>query len=61
MLRRRRSPRTAVELILIPIIEPILSPLLVALAVGELPGGWALVGGTIVVAAVTARALVERR
>jgi len=52
---------TAVELILIPIIEPILSPLLVALAVGELPGPWALVGGGIVVGAVTARALVSRR
>lgn len=51
---------TAVELILIPIIEPILSPLLVALAVGELPGAWALVGGAIVVGAVTARALVSR-
>jgi len=51
---------TAVELILIPIIEPILSPLLVALAVGELPGAWALVGGAIVVGAVTARALVTR-
>jgi drug/metabolite transporter (DMT)-like permease len=52
---------TALEATLIPVIEPILSPVLVALAFGELPGRWAIVGGTIVVGAVTARALLGRR
>lgn len=46
---------TALEAMLIPVIEPILSPLWVALVVGELPGPWALVGGAIVIGAVTAR------
>jgi drug/metabolite transporter (DMT)-like permease len=43
------------------VIEPILSPIWVALAFGERPGPWALVGGAIVVGAVTARASVGRR
>ncbi len=46
---------TAIEVMLIPVIEPILSPLWVAIAFGEWPSGWALVGGTVVVAAVTLR------
>lgn len=52
---------TAIEVMLIPIIEPILSPLWVALAFGEWPGGWSLLGGAIVVGAVTMRGLVGRR
>lgn len=52
---------SALEAILIPVIEPILSPVWVALGVGELPGGWALLGGAIVVTAVTARAVIGRR
>jgi drug/metabolite transporter (DMT)-like permease len=51
---------SALEAILIPVIEPVLNPIWVALAVGELPGPWALVGGAIVIAAVTVRALVSR-
>ena len=51
---------SALEAILIPVIEPILNPIWVAIAVGELPGSWALAGGAIVIAAVTARALVSR-
>ena len=46
---------TALEAMLIPVIEPILSPLWVALAFGERPGSWALVGGAIVVGAVVMR------
>jgi drug/metabolite transporter (DMT)-like permease len=46
---------------LVPVIEPILSPLWVALAIGERPGPWALVGGTIVVGAVTLRAALRGR
>jgi drug/metabolite transporter (DMT)-like permease len=52
---------TALEALLIPIIEPILSPIWVALAFGERPGPWALAGGAIVVGAVTARAILGRR
>ena len=48
---------TAIEAILIPVLEPILSPLLVAAVVGEVPGPWAVVGGAIVIGAVTVRAL----
>ena len=51
----------ALDVILVPIVEPILSPLWVALAFGEWPGRWALVGGAIVVGAVTARGLVTPR
>jgi drug/metabolite transporter (DMT)-like permease len=46
----------ALEVILVPIVEPILAPVWVALAFGEWPGPFALVGGAIVVGAVTARA-----
>ena len=42
---------------MIPIIEPVLNPLWVWLLVGEVPSGWALLGGTMVVGAVTARGL----
>ena len=53
---------TALEAMLIPVIEPVLSPVWVALAFGERPGPWALVGGVIVVGAVSLRgALGSRR
>jgi drug/metabolite transporter (DMT)-like permease len=52
---------TAIEVMLIPVIEPILSPVWVAIAFGEQPGPWALLGGTIVVGAVTVRAILSRR
>lgn len=52
---------TAIEVMLIPVIEPILSPLWVALAFGEWPSVWALAGGTIVVGAVTLRGVLARR
>ncbi len=51
---------TALEAMLIPIIEPILSPLWVALAIAEIPGPWALVGGAIVVGSVSLRAALAR-
>jgi len=50
----------ALDVMLVPVIEPILSPVWVAIAFGERPGPWALVGGVIVVGAVTARALMSR-
>lgn len=48
---------TALEGLLVPILEPILSPCWVWIFVGESPGRWALAGGALVVGAVTARAL----
>lgn len=51
---------TALEAILIPIIEPILSPIWVAIAFGERPGPWALAGGLVVVTAVSVRAYLGR-
>jgi drug/metabolite transporter (DMT)-like permease len=52
---------TALEATLLPVLEPLMSPVWVAIAFGEWPGRWALVGGTIVVGAVTARGLVGRK
>jgi drug/metabolite transporter (DMT)-like permease len=47
---------TALEAILVAVIEPILNPIWVMLLLGEKPGPFALLGGAIVVSAVTARA-----
>ena len=49
---------TALEGILIPVIEPVLNPLWVFLAVGEVPGMWALIGGIVVIASVTLRCII---
>lgn len=50
---------TALEAVLIPVIEPVLNPIWVLAFMGEKPSGWALIGGAIVLGAVTARALVS--
>ena len=52
---------TALEAVLIPIIEPILNPLWVLLLMGETPSQWALIGGAIVLVAVTTRAVASLR
>ena len=52
---------TALDLILIPALEPILNPLWVLLFAGEVPGPLALVGGLIVLTAVTLRGVFARR
>jgi drug/metabolite transporter (DMT)-like permease len=52
---------TALEAVLIPVIEPILNPVWVFLARQERPTPSALVGGGIVLGAVTLRALVSVR
>ncbi|HHX27312.1 MAG TPA: DMT family transporter [Firmicutes bacterium] len=49
---------TALDAILLATIEPILNPVWVLLAIGERPGPWALVGGTIVLLSVTVRSVV---
>ena len=46
---------TALEAVLIPIIEPILNPIWVMLVVGEKPSPLALAGGALVVGAVAVR------
>jgi len=46
---------TALEATLIPLLEPVLNPLWVMLALGERPGSWAIVGALLVLAAVLAR------
>lgn len=48
---------TALEAVLIPVIEPILNPLWVMLVIGERPSGLALLGGSIVLGAATWRAV----
>lgn len=47
---------TALEAVLIPVLEPILNPVWVMLAVGERPSWLALAGGSVVLGAVTLRA-----
>jgi drug/metabolite transporter (DMT)-like permease len=52
---------TALEAVLIPVLEPVLNPLWVMLALGERPSALALAGGAIVLGAVTARAIFSIR
>ncbi|MFZ5497141.1 MAG: DMT family transporter [Verrucomicrobiota bacterium] len=52
---------TALEAVLIPVAEPILNPVWVLLAHGERPGRFALLGGVIVLGAVTLRAVAGLR
>ncbi|MEO8439710.1 MAG: EamA family transporter [Spartobacteria bacterium] len=48
---------TALEATLIPLLEPVLNPLWVMLALGEQPGPWAVVGALLVLGAVLGRGL----
>lgn len=49
----------ALQAVIITTIEPILNPVWVFLLLGELPGQFAVIGGLIVVAAITARYYLE--
>jgi drug/metabolite transporter (DMT)-like permease len=49
---------TALEAILIAVVETILSPVWVLLVMGEAPGPWALLGGFVVLVSVTIRYVV---
>jgi len=51
----------AIDVAIIPSIEPVLSPIWVFLAVGEAPGARTLIGGAILLAAVAAKALTAFR
>ncbi len=46
---------TALEAVLIPVIEPILNPVWVALVLHEMPGIYSLMGGAVVIAVITLR------
>ncbi|HEX4945146.1 MAG TPA: DMT family transporter [Blastocatellia bacterium] len=52
---------TAMEIVLIGAIEPILNPLWVVLIVGERPSFLAMIGGVIVMGAVVARGIISTR
>ncbi len=52
---------TALEGVLIPVIEPILNPVWVFLLLHEVPGKWAVIGGIIVVTSVTLRCILAAR
>jgi drug/metabolite transporter (DMT)-like permease len=52
---------TALEAVLIPVIEPLLNPFWVLLALGERPSLQALAGGAIVLAAITLRGVLALR
>ena len=52
---------TALEGVIIPIIEPLLNPLWVLLFVGEAPSALALLGGVVVITGVTLRSLLASR
>lgn len=52
---------SAVEAILIPIIEPLLNPVWVLIITGESPGIYALWGGIIVIAAIISRELYQHK
>jgi drug/metabolite transporter (DMT)-like permease len=43
---------------LIPLIEPVLNPVWVMLALGERPGPWAIAGAALVLGAVLVRGIV---
>jgi len=49
---------TALEGILIPVLEPVLNPVWVFIFLGEKPGPWALVGGLVILITVTARCVI---
>ena len=52
---------TALEAVLIPVIEPILNPVWVLIAMGEKPTRLALLGGAVVLVAITLRAVASVR
>jgi drug/metabolite transporter (DMT)-like permease len=52
---------TSLELVLITALEPILNPILVFLFLGERPGLWALLGGSVVLLSVTAWSVIKTK
>ena len=58
---RAISHVTAMEAVLITLIEPVLNPIWVFLLMGETPSVTALIGGSVIIGAVTARQIIEAR
>lgn len=52
---------TALESILIPVLEPLMNPLWVFLVAGEIPGKGAFIGGAIVLLAIIFRSIMSQR
>ncbi|MCF7958738.1 MAG: DMT family transporter, partial [Phycisphaerae bacterium] len=52
---------TALEAIIITMLEPILNPIWVGLFKGEIPGQWALAGGAVVIVAVVTRSILQEK
>lgn len=52
---------SAIEAILIPILEPLLNPVWVFLYSGEVPSYWAFLGGTLVITAIIVRGFYEQK
>lgn len=50
---------TALEGILIPVIEPIMNPILVLIVLGEIPGIWSIAGGSLVLVSITVRCVLS--
>jgi len=51
----------ALEASLIGMLEPVLNPVWVFLVLGETPGWWAVLGGAVIITAVTARTIATER
>jgi drug/metabolite transporter (DMT)-like permease len=52
---------TALEMTLVPVLEPVLNPIWVYMGIGEKPGAWALVGGCVVLSGITAWSVLKSR
>lgn len=49
---------TALEGVLIPVVEPVLNPVWVFLLIGERPGSWAIAGGIIIFVTISIRSII---
>ena len=52
---------TALDAVLIQVVEPLLNPIWVLIIIGEKPGPWAVLGSAVVLAAVTGRSIYKNR
>ena len=53
--------QVAVEISLLGMLEPVLNPIWVAVGYGELPGLWAIVGGSIILGMLIIRTLLMNK
>ena len=51
----------SIDASIIGYVEPVLNPVWVFLFIGERPSGWALVGGTIIIASVIVHLIIQTR